>query len=92
VSQIFRFWFFSVISFPQAPEYSIKTVSNFFVEIFASQGAPSVSMIPVANFSTIFASIVDTSGKFATGVNDTGSRFATGVNNTCGKRWEQLSN
>ncbi len=46
-----------------------------FVEIFASQGAPPVSMTPlsvtpVANFSTIFASVVDTGGKFATGVND----------------------
>jgi hypothetical protein len=49
-------------------------------------------MTSVANFSTIFASIVDTSGKFATGVNDTGSKFATGVSDTCGKRWEQLSN
>ncbi len=27
---IFCFWFFSCISFPPAPEYSIKTVSNFF--------------------------------------------------------------
>jgi hypothetical protein len=33
------------------------------------------------NFSTIFASVVDTGGKFATGVNETG-----------GKQWEQLSN
>ncbi len=28
--EIFRFWFFSWIRFPPAPEYSIKTVSNFF--------------------------------------------------------------
>ncbi len=52
-----------------------------FAEIFASQGAPPVSKTPVANlppvsatpvehFSTIFASVVDTGGKFATGVND----------------------
>jgi hypothetical protein len=34
----------------------------------------------VANFSTSFASVADTGGKFATGVNDTGS-----------KQWEQLS-
>ncbi len=27
--EIFCFWFFSWISFPLAPEYSIKTVSNF---------------------------------------------------------------
>ncbi len=28
--EIFCFWFFSWISFPQAPEYTIKAVSNFF--------------------------------------------------------------
>jgi hypothetical protein len=39
----------------------------------------------VANFSTIFASVVDTGGKFATGVNDTGGKFATGVNDAGGK-------
>jgi hypothetical protein len=39
--EIFRFWFFSSISFPPAPEYPIRTVSNFFrkfAEIFAAQG------------------------------------------------------
>ncbi len=28
--EIFCFWFFSWINFPPAPEYSIKTISNFF--------------------------------------------------------------
>ncbi len=28
--EIFCFWFFSKISFPLAPEYPIRTVSNFF--------------------------------------------------------------
>ncbi len=28
--EIFSFWFFSWISFPQAPEYTIRAVSNFF--------------------------------------------------------------
>ncbi len=28
--KIFDFWFFSWISFPQAPEYTIRAVSNFF--------------------------------------------------------------
>jgi hypothetical protein len=41
---------------------------------------------PAANFATSFASVVDTGGKFATGVNDTGGdtggKFATGVNDT----------
>jgi hypothetical protein len=44
-----------------------------------------LSATPVANFSTIFSSVVDTGGKFATGVNDTGSKFATGVNDAGGK-------
>jgi hypothetical protein len=56
-----------------------------FAEIFASQGAPPVSATPVANFSTISDSIVDTGGKFAAGVNDTGGKFATGVNDAGGK-------
>jgi hypothetical protein len=43
-------------------------------EIFASQGAPPVSTTPAANFATSFASVVDTGGKFATGVNDTGDK------------------
>jgi hypothetical protein len=35
-------------------------------------------MTPAANFATSSAGVVDTGGKFATGVNDTG-----------GKQWEQ---
>ncbi len=42
-------------------------------------------MTPVANFSTIFASVVDTGGKFSTSVNGTGGKFATGVNDAGGK-------
>jgi hypothetical protein len=38
----------------------------------------------VANFSTIFPCVVDTGGKFATGVNDTGGKFVAGVNDTGG--------
>jgi hypothetical protein len=53
---------------------------------------PPVSTTPAANFSSSFASVVDTGGKFATGVNDTGSKFATSVVYTGGKQWEQLSN
>jgi hypothetical protein len=48
-----------------------------------------VSTTPAANFATSSASVVDTGGKFATGVYDTGGKFATGVNDTCGKKWEQ---
>ncbi len=45
------------------------------MNLFASQGAPLVSMTPMANFSTRFASVVDTGGKFATGVNDAGGKL-----------------
>ncbi len=56
-----------------------------FAETFESQSAPPVSTTPTAYFSTIFASVVDTSGKFTTGVNDTGNKFASGVNDAGGK-------
>ncbi len=47
-----------------------------FTEIFSSQGAPPVSTTPAANFSTNFASFVDTPvANFATGVNNTGGKF-----------------
>jgi hypothetical protein len=36
---------------------------------------PPVSATPAANFYTIFASVVDTGGKFATGVNDAGGKL-----------------
>ncbi len=35
-----------------------------------------------AHFATSFASVVDTGGKFATGVTDTSGKLAAGVNNT----------
>ncbi len=61
--------------FPPSPRVFHKDRFEFFwkfMEIFASQGAHLVSMTLVANLSTISASIVDTGGKFATGVKDTG--------------------
>ncbi len=54
--EIFCLWFFSWISFPQAPEYTIRAVSNFlrkFAEIFAAQGWPPVSTTPVANLPLV---------------------------------------
>jgi hypothetical protein len=42
-------------------------------------------MTLAANFSTVFASVVDTGGQFATSVNDTGGKFATSVNDAGGK-------
>ncbi len=41
---------------------------------------PPVSTTPAANFATSSPCVVDTGGKFATGVNDTGGKFAAGVN------------
>ncbi len=41
-----------------------------FFEILASQGAPA-AMTSAANFATSLASVVDTGGKFVTGVNKT---------------------
>jgi hypothetical protein len=50
-----------------------------FPEIFASQCAQPVLTIPAANFANSFASVVDTDGKYATGVKDTGGEFAASV-------------
>ncbi len=43
----------------------------------------------MANFATSFPSVVDTGGKFATGVINTGGKLAAGINDTVGKEWEQ---
>jgi hypothetical protein len=63
-------------------------IFSIFTEIFASQSAPPVSTTPLANFATSFACVVDTGGRFATGINDTGGKFATGVVDTGGKEWK----
>jgi hypothetical protein len=52
-----------------------------FLEIFASQGAPSVSMTPVVNFSTGTTGVVDIGGKFATGINNTVVNLTPVANN-----------
>jgi hypothetical protein len=46
---------------------------------------PRGSTTPVANFATSSACVVDTGGKFPTGVNDTGGKFSSGVNDVGGK-------
>ncbi len=46
---------------------------------------PPVSATPAENFATSSPFVVDTGGKFATGVNDTGGKFADGVNDAGGK-------
>ncbi len=97
--EIFDFWFFSWISFPQAPEYTKRAVSNFFkkfAEIFAAQGTPPVLLTPVENLPPVSttlaklmakfaAGVVDINGKFATSVVDTGDNFAVGVVDIGGK-------
>jgi hypothetical protein len=51
VPQDYRLQVFTWISSPQAPDYTIEDISNFFKidEIFAAQGAQSVPLTPVAN-------------------------------------------
>jgi hypothetical protein len=64
--------------FPPSPRVSHSDRFEFFrkfAEIFVSKGAPPVSTTPAANFATSLACVVDTGGKFATGVNDTGGKF-----------------
>jgi hypothetical protein len=88
VSRDFLLLVFFMNQFPPSPRvFHLDRFEFFrkFAEIFASQGAPPVSTTPVANLSTVFASVVDTGGKFATGVNDNGGKFATGVNDAGGK-------
>ena len=75
--EIFHFWFFSSISFPPAPEYPIRTVSNFF------ENSQRYSQVEVHHWYQRHR------WQFATRINDTGGKFATGVNDTGGKEWEQ---
>jgi hypothetical protein len=63
--EIFCFWFFSWISFPQASDYTTRAVSIFT----PVANLPPASLIPVEKFAT---GVADTGGKFATGVVDTG--------------------
>ncbi len=47
--KIFCFWFFSWISYHQAPDYTITVVSNFFVN--SPRYSAAVSSTPVANWN-----------------------------------------
>jgi hypothetical protein len=52
VSRDFLLPVFFLNQFPQASDYTIRAVSNFFrkfAEIFVAQGLPPVSTTPVAN-------------------------------------------
>ncbi len=97
--EIFCFWFFSWISFPPAPEYPIRTVSNFF------ENSRRYSQVKVHHrcqrslvllICVMFASVERHRRQicrryqrhrwqFATGINDTGGKFAAGVNDPGGK-------
>jgi hypothetical protein len=89
--RFFASGFFHESVFPQPQSIPLGPFQIFskICGIFASQGAPPVSTTPAANFATNFTRVVDTGGKFATGINDTDSKFATGVNDTGGKKWGQ---
>ncbi len=85
--KIFCFWFFSWISFPQAPEYTIRAVSNFF------ENSRRYSQLKVDHRYQrhrwqIYHRCQRHRWQIATGINDTGSKFATGVVDTGGKQWE----
>jgi hypothetical protein len=71
VSRDFLLLVFSVSLQPQSIPLGPFQIFRKFVDIFASQGAPLVSMRPLANFATSCATVVDTGGKFAASVNDT---------------------
>ncbi len=104
--EIFASDFFHDSSSPKPLKITLGSFQIFLkirrYTVFTSQGAPPVSTTSVANFATSSAGIVDTGGKFATGVNDIGAnlplvyrvndpggKFATVVNNNGGKQWEQ---
>jgi hypothetical protein len=65
-----RFEFFRKFAeiFAKLPPVSTTPVANL-----PPVSKTPVSATPAANFYTIFASVVDTGGKFATGINDTGT-------------------
>ncbi len=73
--EIFDFWFFSWISFPQAPEYTIRAVSIFFPKIRGD-----------IRSSRCNTGVIDTGGKFATGINEseTGGKICR---RCCWYRW-----
>ncbi len=84
--EIFDFRFFSSISFPQAPEYPIRAVSNFF------ENSRKNSQLMLANLPPVVATPAVPLGKFTAGVVDTGGKFATGVVDTgcCTLAWGKM--
>jgi hypothetical protein len=64
------------------PPVSKTPVAKFSPVSTTAANLPPVSTTPAAKFATSFASVVDTGGKFAPGINE----FAIGVNDTVGKQ------
>ncbi len=83
--EIFCFWFFSWINLPPAPEYSIKTISNFFensrrysqFKVHHRYQRHRREICPLVSLALLIP--------VATGVNDTGGKFPTSVKNASGK-------
>jgi len=71
--EIFCFRFFSWISFPQALEYTIRAVSNFF------ENSRRYSQLKVDHRYQRHRGVNDAGGKIAAGINDTGGKFASGI-------------
>ncbi len=72
--EIFNFWFFAGIIFPQPPEYTIRAVSNFF------ENSRRYSQLREHHRCRWFAAgVVDTGSSFDAGV--------TGVVDTGGAPW-----
>ncbi len=96
--EIFCFWFFSWISFPQALEYTVRAVSNSF------ENSRRYSQLKVDHLCQrrrwqichrcqryrrqICPRCQRHRWQLATGINDTGGKFATGVSDTSGKQWD----
>jgi hypothetical protein len=77
MSRDFLLLVFFMNQFPPSPRVFHEDYFEFFrkfAEILESQDAAPVSTTLAANFATNFPSVVDTGGKFATGVNDTGGK------------------
>jgi hypothetical protein len=53
----------------------LVVITNQFSPTPEYPNAPPVSTTPAANFASRFASVVDTGGKFAAGVNDSGGNL-----------------
>jgi hypothetical protein len=64
--------------FPQASEYTITAISNFF------ENSRRYSLTPAANLPPVSTTQAELVAKFAAGVVDNGGKFAPGVVDTGG--------